>query len=255
MTKFRVIIPGRYGSTRLPAKVLMDIHGKSMLQRVYERSKLSQAASVIIATDDDRVFEHVRSFTSDVFMTASHHLSGTERIAELVNRPEFSDEDIIVNVQGDLPLVPPQAIDQVANYLIEQPDLQMATLCQPIHRFDDVQSPHVVKVIFDARHHAIYFSRSPIPWPRTISQADFIHDVYYKHIGIYAYRVGFLKQYVQWPVSQLETVESLEQLRVIWQGVKIFVGVSETADSPSVDSQEDLDNVRDLISSHGLCEV
>lgn len=248
MKKFHVIIPGRYGSTRLPAKVLMDIHGKSMLQRVYEQAKLSHAARVIIATDDERVLQHVHTFTSDVLMTAEHHLSGTERIAEVISRPEFSDEDIIVNVQGDLPLIPPQAIDQVASYLIEQSALQMATLCQPIDQFDDIQNPNVVKVIFDCHQHAIYFSRQAIPWTQMLSQGDYVQDIYYKHIGIYAYRVGFIKQYVQWPVSKLETLESLEQLRAIWQGAKIFVGISETAYSPTVDTQEDLDRVRELVA-------
>jgi len=248
MVGFRIIIPARYAATRLPAKLLMDIHGKSVLERVYSQAKLSQAESVIIAADDERVVEHTKSFGADVFMTEAHHLSGTERIAELVQRLEFFDDDIIVNVQGDLPLIPPQAIDQVASYLIDQPDLQMATLCQPIYRLEDVQNPHVVKVIFDNRQQAIYFSRHPIPWTLPISDNSYQKNIYYKHIGIYAYRVGFIKQYIQWPVCQLETLESLEQLRAIWHGAKIFVGISETADSPSVDTQEDLDKVRELVA-------
>lgn len=239
---FRVIIPSRYQATRLPAKLLMDIQGKSMLQRVYEQARLSDAAEVMIAADDERIVSHARDFNANVVMTAIHHQSGTERIAELVEKLELADDAIVVNVQGDLPLISPQAINQVASYLVDQPSLPMATLCQPIWRWEDVQNPHVVKVIFDAHQHAIYFSRQPIPWSRTMMK-----QVYYKHIGLYAYRVGFIKQYVAWPACKLETLESLEQLRALWYGAKIWVGISETADSPTVDTQEDLDKVRELV--------
>ena len=247
---FRVIIPSRYGATRLPAKLLMDIHGKSMLERVYHQACLSQAEQVMIAADDERIFQHAQLFASDVFMTAIHHSSGTERIAELVQRLAFDDDDIIVNVQGDLPLIPPHVIDQAASYLIDRPSLQMATLCQPIHQMEDIQNPHVVKVIFNSEQHAIYFSRLPIPWAPKMTETHEPFErsnVYYKHIGIYAYRVGFIKQYVQWPVCELERLESLEQLRAIWYGAKIFVGVSEGAHSPTVDTQKDLDRVRELV--------
>lgn len=240
---FRVIIPSRYGSCRLPAKPLADIHGKPMVQRVYEQACLSEAVESIIATDDRRVFDCAKEFGASVLLTCADHPSGTDRIAEVVQHLALAEEDIVVNVQGDLPLVPPQAINQVARYLMEQPDLPMATLCQPIHALEDVLNPHVVKVVFDNMQHALYFSRQAIPWSHKIEPG-----AYYKHIGLYAYRVGFIKQYVKWPPSELEQQESLEQLRALWHGAKIFVGVSEAADSPSVDTQKDLEKVRKLLA-------
>lgn len=239
---FRIIIPSRYASTRLPGKVLMDIGGQSMLQRVYQQAMQSHADQVIIATEDVRVLNHAEQFTDQVFMTSEAHCSGTERIAELVLRLGFADEDVIVNLQGDLPLIPPSAICQVAQDLIAQPDLPMTTLCQPITQLADIQNPSVVKVVFDAHGHAIYFSRQPIPWSENPSHADC-----YKHIGIYAYRVGFIKQYVNWLPCPLEVSESLEQLRAIWYGAKIGVRVCQAADSPSVDTAADLAAVREQV--------
>lgn len=243
-TKFNIVIPSRYGSTRLAAKALCDIHGKTMLQHVYERSQLSAASEVLIATDDERVFACARSFGAKVHMTAMHHPTGTDRISELVQQLNFSDDTVIVNVQGDLPLVPPGAINQVAQLLLDRSELDMSTICQPIHTVEDVLNPHVVKVIFDGNHQAIYFSRHPIPWSEKI-----IPTHYYKHIGLYAYRVGFLKQYVKWSACELEERESLEQLRAIWYGAKIGVAKSEAAYSPTVDTQEDLEKVRALLSA------
>lgn len=241
-TSFYVIIPSRHDSTRLPAKLLMDIHGKPMLQHVYEQAKFSKAKEVLIAADDERIVSSANHFGAKTFMTAIHHQSGTERIAELVESLGFSDDEIIVNVQGDLPMISPEAINEVANYLIRDPTLPMATLCQPIYNEADILNPNVVKVIFDAHHHAIYFSRQVIPWSQTLTPP------YYKHIGLYAYRVGFIKQYVQWPSCELEKRESLEQLRALWYGAKIFVGVSECVESLTVDTMEDLEKVRELMA-------
>lgn len=243
MNKFRVIIPTRYASVRLPQKMLADIHGQSLLERVYSQAMLSSAQEVLIATDHEHIFNHAKNFGASVFMTRVEHQSGTERIAELVSHLGFDDEDIIVNVQGDLPLVSPAIINEVARYLWENPELPMATLCQPIYKLEEIQNPHVVKVLLNAQQHAIYFSRQVIPWSPTLSPP------YYKHIGLYAYRVGFIKQYVKWPACQIEQLESLEQLRAIWYGAKIFVGIHASADSPSIDTQEDLEKVREMVAA------
>jgi len=260
--KFWVIIPARYASTRLPGKPLLDISGKPMIWHVYQRAKESGAAQVIIATDDERIRDSARDFGAMVCMTATTHRSGTERIIEVVEKYDMSDDSIIVNVQGDEPLLAPDLIRQTAESLENQAIADMATLCQPISNIDSLFNPNVVKVIIDNQGFALYFSRAPIPWHRdkfshlnitekSTQLTDSILKSYNfaQHIGIYAYRAEYLRQYKQLPPCSLEHIESLEQLRVLFNGGKIFV--SETTDSPpiSVDTFEDLEKVRILLSN------
>jgi len=242
---FVVVIPARYESSRLPGKVLADINGKPMIQWVVEKAKLSGASHVIIATDNDKVEAVVKGFGGEVCKTRSDHQSGTERLAEVMETYQFSDDQIIVNVQGDEPFVPPENIAQVADNLALQQQARMATLAIKISTVEEAFNPNAVKVLCDSDGYALYFSRATIPYDRNrflnkniISE---IGDFYLRHIGIYAYRAGFIKDYVTWPASQLEQIESLEQLRVLWQGEKIHVAVAKsTVPVEGVDTPEDL---------------
>ncbi len=243
-----VIIPARYDSSRLPGKVLLDIAGQPMIQRVYEQAKKSKADSVIIATDDDRIVAAAKSFKAQVCLTASMHRSGTERISEAIEKLGLDENDIVVNVQGDEPLLPPELIDQVAAHLKNDKSLKMSTLCEPISELKEIFDPNIVKVVRDAKGYAIYFSRASIPWYRDgFNQiekqlpADFS---YYRHIGLYAYRAGFIKQYVNWFVSPLEQIESLEQLRVLWHGERIYVDIAQKPHGLGIDTPQDLERVR-----------
>jgi len=243
---FIVVIPARYESTRLPGKVLADINGKPMIQWVVEKAQLSGASQVIVATDNDEVERVVNSFGGEVCKTRSDHQSGTERLAEVMETYQFSDEQIIVNVQGDEPFIPPENIAQVAANLANQHGARMGTLAIKITDVEEAFNPNAVKVLCDSKGHALYFSRATIPYDRNRflnkTSVEDIGDFYLRHIGIYAYRAGFIKDYVTWPASQLEQVESLEQLRVLWQGEKIHVAVAEsTAPVEGVDTPEDLE--------------
>lgn len=239
---FRIIIPARYQASRLPGKPLADIKGKPLIQHVYERAKQSGATSVLIATDHEAIYQAAKKFGADVCLTAAHHRSGTERIAEVVVQQHYADDEIVVNVQGDEALIPPAIIKQVAENLHKNPQADMATLCEPIHTREELLNPNAVKVVCDQLGFALYFSRAPIPWDRDAhGKAD-----YYRHVGLYAYRTGFIKQYVTWKPCALEQIEALEQLRVLWYGRKIHVAVANEAVPIDVNTPDDLERVRNL---------
>lgn len=247
---FTVIIPARYLSSRLPGKPLADIGGKPMVQHVVEQSKASGASRVVVATDDERIAQVVRSFGGDVCMTAASHQSGTERLAEVCDLLDLGDDEIVVNVQGDEPLIPPSNIRQVAENLAASQDAGMSTLATPIHRTDEWMDPNVVKVVFNHDGHALYFSRSAMPYDRDGLLEDepkLKERFWLRHIGIYAYRTGFIRRYIGWHPSPLELIESLEQLRVLWYGEKIHVGVAPEAPPHGVDTPEHLAVIRQLV--------
>ncbi|EKO3439050.1 3-deoxy-manno-octulosonate cytidylyltransferase [Vibrio fluvialis] len=244
---FTVVIPARYQSTRLPGKPLADIAGKPMVQWVYEQAMQAGAERVIIATDDARVEQAVLAFGGTVCMTSPDHQSGTERLAEVVKLLGIEDDHIIVNVQGDEPLIPPSIIRQVADNLAAS-QAPMATLAVEISHEDEVFNPNAVKVVTDKDGYALYFSRATIPWDRdNFAKDKTVVQPLMRHIGIYAYRAGFINTYIQWPASQLEKIECLEQLRVLWYGEKIHVAVALEAPPAGVDTPEDLDAVRRIV--------
>lgn len=249
---YTVVIPARYASTRLPGKPLADINGKPMVQHVYERACESQASRVVIATDDQRIESACQQFGAEVVMTSISHASGTDRLEEVARKLNFAPRDRVVNVQGDEPLIPPQLIDQVADNLEAFPDAAIATLCEPINDADALFNPNVVKVVSDARGMAHYFSRAPIPWARDEWQglnitpsANMPEGVsYYRHIGIYGYRVSLLNDFVTWAPAPTEMTESLEQLRALYNGAKIHVAEAVVNPPAGVDTQQDLERLR-----------
>ncbi|MBL4940774.1 MAG: 3-deoxy-manno-octulosonate cytidylyltransferase [Colwellia sp.] len=254
-TSFVVVIPARYQSSRLPGKVLADIGGKPMIQWVVEKAQLSGASKVIVATDNDEVEQVVHSFGGEVCRTRSDHQSGTERLAEVMTHYQFSDDEIIVNVQGDEPFIPPENIAQVASNLANQNVIntrkisRMSTLAISIDSVDEAFNANAVKVLTDKDGYALYFSRATIPYDRARflgkESINNIGEFYLRHVGIYAYRAGFIKDYVNWPTSQLERVEALEQLRVLYQGEHIHVAVAKTnVPVEGVDTPEDLAKAR-----------
>ncbi|EEX33673.1 MULTISPECIES: 3-deoxy-manno-octulosonate cytidylyltransferase [Vibrio] len=246
---FTVVIPARYESTRLPGKPLADIGGKPMIQWVYEQSLQAGAEKVVVATDDARVESAVQAFGGVVCMTSSEHESGTERLAEVVKVMNIPDDHVIVNVQGDEPLIPPAIITQVASNLASS-QAPMATLAVEISHEDEVFNPNAVKVLTDKDGYAMYFSRATIPWDRDnfANGGKVIAQPLMRHIGIYAYRAGFINTYINWEPTALEKIESLEQLRVLWYGEKIHVEVAKQAPPAGVDTPEDLEVVRKLIA-------
>lgn len=249
--KFTVVIPARFASTRLPGKPLLDIAGKPMIQHVYERAVESGAERVIIATDEPKIETAARGFGAQVCMTAAHHRSGTERLSEVVQKLALGADEIIVNLQGDEPLMPPVLVHQVAQNLNDYRDASVATLAEPIHSADELFDPNVVKVVGDAKGYALYFSRAPIPWNRDAfaqSRTELPSGSrHLRHIGLYAYRAGFINEYVGWPACALEEAESLEQLRVLWHGHRIHVDVAKAATVAGVDTPKDLERVRQLL--------
>ncbi len=244
---FIVIIPARFASSRLPGKPLADINGKPMVIHVMERAMESGADRVIVATDHPDVFKAVEAAGGEVCMTRADHQSGTERLAEVIEKYGFSDDDIIVNVQGDEPLVPPVIIRQVAENLASC-EAGMATLAVPIETAEEAFNPNAVKVVMDINGYALYFSRATIPWERErfAKSKESVGDTFLRHIGIYAYRAGFVRRYVTWAPSLLENIELLEQLRVLWYGEKIHVAVAKAIPSVGVDTPEDLQRVREF---------
>ncbi|MFM5091486.1 3-deoxy-manno-octulosonate cytidylyltransferase [Aeromonas caviae] len=250
---FVVVIPARYASTRLPGKPLADIHGKPMVQHVVEKALQSGADRVIVATDDERVQQALSPFAAaagfEVRMTSPDHQSGTERLAEVCRHYGFAADTIIVNVQGDEPLIPSVIIRQVADNLAAA-SAPMATLSVPIRDAEEAFNPNAVKVVTDREGYALYFSRASIPWDRDrfAQSREQIGNHYQRHIGIYAYRAGFIQRYVDWAPSVLEQVEALEQLRVLWYGEKIHVAQALQAPPVGVDTQADLDKVRALLA-------
>ena len=239
---FHVIIPARYASSRFPGKPLADIAGRPMVVRVCERAGQSGAASVHAATDDERIAAAVRAAGHGCVMTRADHPSGTDRIAEAATTLKLENQAIVVNVQGDEPLIPPKLIAEVAALLDRLKDASVSTACHAIHDERSLASPNVVKVVMDAQGYALYFSRSRIPYPREEGGAC------YRHAGIYGYRVDFLKRYATLAPSPLETTEALEQLRVLWHGHRIAVAVSETDVAPGVDTPQDLEAVRRMLA-------
>ena len=246
---FVVVIPARYASTRLPGKPLADIHGKPMVQHVVEKALQSGADRVIVATDDARVQQALQATGVEVCMTSADHQSGTERLAEVCRHYGFAADTIIVNVQGDEPLIPPAIIRQVADNLAAA-TAPMATLSVPIKHAEEAFNPNAVKVVTDKDGYALYFSRASIPWDRDrfAKSHEQIGGHYQRHIGIYAYRAGFIQRYVDWAPSVLEQVEALEQLRVLWYGEKIHVAQALEAPPVGVDTQADLEKVRAFLA-------
>lgn len=241
---FKVVIPARYASARLPGKPLLDIAGKPMVIRVAEQAAQSGAMDVVIATDFEKILDVAKAHNVDAVMTRMDHVSGTDRIAEVAQQMGWADDEIVVNVQGDEPLIDPKLIQEVAQHLAKSKQAVMATACHAINDEASMLNPNVVKVVMDGNGDALYFSRSPIPYPRDDAHKQDIQA--HRHIGIYAYRVGFLKQYAELAPTQAEKIESLEQLRVLQHGFKIGVTVTGNAPERGVDTQEDLDYVRGI---------
>jgi 3-deoxy-manno-octulosonate cytidylyltransferase (CMP-KDO synthetase) len=245
--KFHVIIPARYSSTRFPGKPLADLAGKPMLIHVCERAAKSGAAAVHVATDDERIARAVRAHGHDAIMTRADHPSGTDRLAEAARKLKLRESEIVVNVQGDEPLIAPRLIAQVASILGKKKRASVSTACHAIHDAAAAANPNVVKVVLDADGYALYFSRSQIPYPREPGAVG--EAVCYRHAGIYGYRVGFLKKYAKLKASPLEKSEALEQLRVLWHGYRIAVAVTRDEIPPGVDTPADLEAVRRIIAS------
>ncbi len=247
---FAVIIPARLRSTRLPGKVLADIRGKPMVVRVAERARESGARLVVVATDDSGIAETVRRFGLQAEMTDARHETGTDRVAEVAERLGFGDDEIVVNVQGDEPLIEPGLVRAVAELLDATPEAAIATACHPIRDAAELFNPNVVKVVLDRAGFARYFSRAPVPWARdafSASTAVLPADLpCHRHIGIYAYRARFLRAYPRLAIPALERFEALEQLRALWHGFAIAVAVRPDAPLPGVDTPEDLERIRAL---------
>ncbi|MEY8767303.1 3-deoxy-manno-octulosonate cytidylyltransferase [Francisella philomiragia] len=247
MANIHVVIPARLKSTRLPGKMLADIAGKPMIQRVYEQVAKSKFKSIIIATDSQEIKEVAENFGAKVILTRNDHESGTDRIAEAVTKLGFADEDIVVNVQGDEPLIPIENIEQAAQLLIEKPEAVVSTLCERITEAEDIYNPNNVKVVFDKNNYALYFSRASIPFERGFSENHQVNiSEFFRHIGIYTYRVSFLKHYSELAISPIEKYEALEQLRVLYNGYKIAVEQSAKPTPAGVDTLQDLEKVRKL---------
>jgi 3-deoxy-manno-octulosonate cytidylyltransferase (CMP-KDO synthetase) len=240
--KFQVIIPARYASTRFPGKPLADLGGRPMVVRVCERAAKSGAAAVHVATDDERIARAVRAAGFAAVMTRADHACGTDRIAQAARILKLRSEDIVVNVQGDEPLIDPKLIARVARILGTQRDASVSTACHEIHDEAALDNPNVVKVVLDAAGYALYFSRSRIPYPRAPGATC------YRHAGIYGYRVGFLKTYARLKPAPLEKSEALEQLRALWHGYRIALAVSKAEIPPGVDTPQDLEAVRKIVS-------
>jgi 3-deoxy-manno-octulosonate cytidylyltransferase (CMP-KDO synthetase) len=252
LSVFRVVIPARHASTRLPAKVLRPIAGKPMVQWVYERARASGASEVLIATDDELIVSAARSFGAEAVLTAPSHASGTDRIAEVARTRRWAREDIVVNVQGDEPLIPPSLVSQVAALLEAHPEAAVGTLATPIASAEELLDSNAVKVVTDAAGRALYFSRAPIPWNRDeapaglASQRDFRSAR--RHVGIYAYRVGPLLQLAGLPAGALEMREKLEQLRALEHGLPIWVAEAREPPGPDVNTLADLERVTALLT-------
>jgi 3-deoxy-manno-octulosonate cytidylyltransferase (CMP-KDO synthetase) len=244
---FRVVIPARHDSTRLPGKVLIEVAGRTLLEWVHSRARASAANEVVIATDDARVAAAARSFGAQVEITAATHPSGTDRIAEVARMRGWAPEDIVVNVQGDEPLMPPALVDQVAGLLGSDASADIATLSAPLASAAALADPSVVKVVCDRGDHALYFSRSSIPWDRDAGVGAWREAR--RHIGLYAYRVHALQRMSTWPPSPLESAEKLEQLRALENGLTIRVADAASPPGQDVNTPEDLAQVERLLRS------
>ena len=249
---FTVIIPARYASSRLPRKPLADIAGKPMIQHVWEKAQQAGTNRVIIATDHEEIEQVAKTFGAEVCMTSTEHNSGTERLSEVIEKMAIADDEIIVNVQGDEPLIPPVIIQQVAQNLAEN-QVNMATLAVKLETKEELFNPNCVKVVTDQKGMALYFSRAAIPFARDhctdCDDAFVASQPYLRHIGIYAYRAKFVNQYIRWQPTVLEKLESLEQLRALWYGEKIHVELAKEAPQVGVDTLEDLERVRAILTA------
>ncbi|MDQ6621598.1 MAG: 3-deoxy-manno-octulosonate cytidylyltransferase [Pseudomonadota bacterium] len=253
---FIALVPARYASSRFPGKPLADVGGKPMVVRVAERAERAGAAQVVIATDDDRVREAVEAHGRRVCMTRADHATGTDRLSEVIDHLNVSDDTIVVNVQGDEPLLEPGLIAGVAARLTRDPIAVMATACHPIVHAEEAFNPNIVKVVLDRECRALYFSRAPIPWARDA----FAHDrtglpaemPIYRHYGLYAYRAEFLRRYRTLSPAPIEGFEALEQLRVLWHGYRVVVEITHGTPAPGVDTPEDLRRVQALFASAAM---
>jgi 3-deoxy-manno-octulosonate cytidylyltransferase (CMP-KDO synthetase) len=251
--QFKVLIPARMASQRLPGKPLTELLGKPLILHVCEKAQESGASQVLVATDDPGIHAVCKSAGYQAEMTSSRHASGTDRIAEVAARLEWEDEEILVNLQCDEPMMPAVDILQVAQLLDAREDARMATLCTPVHELSDYLNPNVVKLVSDQAGNALYFSRAPIPWNREGASAGLASQQHWqgalRHIGMYAYRVGALRQLAAAPPCETEQLEKLEQLRALWLGMKIAVDVAREAPGPGVDTPEDLKRVIRLLKA------
>jgi len=258
VSDFRLVIPARHASSRLPGKPLADICGKPMIVRVLERVRDAGASDTWVATDHEAVAQAVTAAGGQVLMTREDHATGTDRLAEVVARLDWPDETIVVNVQGDEPLIDPALVRAVAEALDSDPVAAIATAAHPIDSADEMFNPNVVKVVTDAAGRAMYFSRAPIPWARDAFAAsrDRLPDALpvLRHIGIYAYRAGFLRRYASLTPAPIEQWEALEQLRAMWHGERIHVRVVDHPPAAGVDTPEDLVRVRQMFDPSGLSE-
>lgn len=245
---FKVYIPARYDSTRLPGKALLELGGRTLLEHVYARALASGAAEVVIATDDARIAERAQAFGAVVCMTSAAHQSGTDRIAEAVALRGEAPAAVVVNLQGDEPFMPATVIRQVAAALWAQPEVDIATVCEPVGTLAEWRDPNLVKVVRDARARALYFSRAPIPHLREGDHEWSAQGPFYRHVGLYAYRCDFLQRFVRWAPAALETLERLEQLRALCQGAVISVPEALEACGMGIDTPADLARARALLA-------
>ncbi len=246
---FTVLVPARLASTRLPGKPLADIAGLPMVVRVAQRAALSGASAVVVAADHADIVAACEKHGLKALLTRSDHATGSDRLAEACALLGLDGRDMVVNVQGDEPLIAPSMIDACAQLLDERPDCVMSTVAHAIDSAEEIDNPNVVKVVLDAAGRALYFSRAPIPWWRDgRAQAGPGAVPALRHVGLYAYRAGFLRTFPTLPASPLESIEALEQLRVLWHGERIAVHVSDTRPGPGVDTPEDLERVRALLA-------
>ncbi|WP_028079321.1 3-deoxy-manno-octulosonate cytidylyltransferase [Solimonas soli] len=248
---FKVVVPARLGSTRLPRKVLREVAGKPVVQYVWEAAQKAGASQVVIATDSDEVARLCAAFGADVRMTAPTHNSGTDRANEIARQAGWDAGTVVVNLQGDEPLMPPALVRQAAELLANDPGADIASLCHPLHTLDEWLNPNVVKLVMDRRGYALYFSRAPIPWRREGStrQAPRLPDgLAYRHIGLYAYRVAALAEFSALPPAPLEDCEALEQLRALTHGLRIKMGITDTPPPRGVDTEDDLQAVARLLA-------
>jgi 3-deoxy-manno-octulosonate cytidylyltransferase (CMP-KDO synthetase) len=257
LLRFTVLIPARYASSRLPGKPLADLCGKPMVVRVAERARASGAAMVWIATDDERIRAAAQAHGVDVVMTRADHVSGTDRLAEAATQLRLGDDEIVVNVQGDEPLIPAELIGRLAHTLAQRTSAAIATACVPISDVAEMLNPNAVKVVSDYWGYALYFSRAPIPYARDAfanqTPSDFPAGLpAYRHLGIYAYRAGFLRAYAALAPTPIEQYEALEQLRALWHGHRIAVVPVEQAPPPGVDTLEDLERTRRVFEQSNM---
>ncbi|MGR2738848.1 3-deoxy-manno-octulosonate cytidylyltransferase [Billgrantia sp. Q4P2] len=250
---FIAVIPARFGSSRLPGKPLLDIAGEPMVTHVWRRASESAASRVVVATDDARIRDALLPLGAEVVMTRADHPTGTDRLSEVADHLGLADDAVLVNVQGDEPLIPPRLIDQVAMRLHDDPGASIATLAEPIADVETLFNPNVVKVVRALSGRALYFSRAPIPWDRESFAARperLETDAWLRHIGLYAYRAAFLAEYRDWSPSALEQLEQLEQLRALHHGHAIQVALAAEPNPAGVDTLEDLERVRALLTAN-----